>query len=128
MSNEQKFFRCKHCGNIIGMIDNAGVPIKCCGEAMEELVPNTVDAAKEKHVPVVSVEGNVVNVAVGSVAHPMEEKHYIQWIYVQTVNGGQRKSLKPGDAPQASFALVDDEVVAVFEYCNLHGLWKIDMK
>lgn len=127
MSKEHKFFRCKHCGNIVGIINNAGVPLKCCGEDMEELVANTVDASKEKHVPVVSIEGNTVLVEVGSIAHPMEEKHYIQWIYILTKHGGQRKSLEPGEAPRASFALVDDEVVAVYEYCNLHGLWKTDI-
>jgi superoxide reductase len=128
MSKEIKFFRCNHCGNIVGIINNAGVPLKCCGEDMEELVANTVEASKEKHVPVVTIEGNTVLVEVGSVAHPMEEKHYIQWIYIQTERGGQRKNLEPGDAPKASFALVDDEVVAVYEYCNIHGLWKTDIK
>jgi superoxide reductase len=94
---------------------------------MEELVPNTVDAAKEKHVPVVTVEGNKVVVEVGSVAHPMLEEHFIQWIYLQTKNGGQRKCLVPGQEPKAVFALEDDEVVAVYEYCNLHGLWKTEV-
>ena len=124
MAKDHRFFRCKHCGNIIGMIENAGVPIICCGEKMEELIANTVEASTEKHVPVVTIEGNTVTVEVGSVAHPMEERHYIQWIYLQTKQGGQRKCLEPGDTPKAVFALVDDEPVAVFEYCNIHGLWK----
>ena len=127
MCEEHKFYRCKHCGNIVGMILNAGVPIICCGEEMEELVANTVDAAKEKHVPAVSIVGNTVKVDVGTVPHPMEEKHFIQWIYLQTKNGGQRKCLKPGSEPTAVFALDNDEVVAVYEYCNLHGLWKTEL-
>ncbi len=128
MMKEHKFFRCNHCGNIVGLINNAGVPMTCCGEEMEELVANTVEASKEKHLPVVSIEGNTVLVEVGSAAHPMEEKHYIQWIYVQTKHGGQRKSLEPKDEPKAAFALVDDEVIAVFEYCNVHGLWKTEIE
>ena len=124
---ENKFFICKHCGNLVGMINSSGVPMICCGEKMTELVPNTVDASQEKHVPVVEVKDDVVNVAVGSVDHPMVEEHYIQWIYLLTEKGGQRKCLKPGDAPKASFALKDDKAVAVFEYCNIHGLWKKDL-
>ncbi len=127
MCEEHKFYRCKHCGNIVGMLHNSGVPVVCCGEEMEELVANTVDASKEKHVPVVSIVGNIVKVEVGGVPHPMEEKHFIQWIYLQTKNGGQRKCLKPGDEPVATFALDNDEVVAVYEYCNLHGLWKTEL-
>lgn len=123
-----KFFICRHCGNIIGMIYASGVPVVCCGEEMEELVANTTDGAHEKHVPVVEVKGNVVDVKVGSVAHPMVEAHYIQWVYLETKHGGQRKALKPGDAPHVTFTVIDDEPVAVYEYCNLHGLWKTDIK
>jgi superoxide reductase len=121
--SEHRFFKCKHCGNIIGMIFASGVPVVCCGEEMEELVPNTVDASREKHVPVVTVEGDRVTVKVGSVPHPMLEEHYIMWVYLQTEKGGQRKAFKPGDEPTAVFALVDDKPVAAYEYCNLHGLW-----
>ncbi len=128
MSENQKFFVCNHCGNIVGLIQEAGVPMICCGEKMEELVPNTVDAAQEKHVPVVTVNGNTVKVEIGSVEHPMVDEHYIQWVYLQTENGGQRKGLKPGDKPSVTFALVDDKAVAAFEFCNLHGLWKADIK
>lgn len=124
LHNEPKFLRCKHCGNIVEMVNDSGLPIVCCGEVMEELVANTVDAAKEKHVPSVSIVGNIVQVEVGDVIHPMEEKHYIMWIYLHTKNGCQRKDLKPGEEPKAVFALDDDEVIAVYEYCNLHGLWK----
>lgn len=127
MCKDHRFYRCKHCGNIVGMINASGVPVVCCGEKMEELVPNTTEAATEKHLPAVTILGNTVQVEVGSVAHPMEEKHYIQWIYLQTKNGGQRKCLAPGDAPKAIFALYDDEVVAVYEYCNIHGLWKTEL-
>lgn len=120
-----KFFVCKHCGNMVGLIHESGVPLVCCGENMTELVANTTDAAQEKHVPVVEVNGNTVTVKVGSVTHPMEEKHYIQWIYIQTEQGGQRKALKPGAEPVATFELTDgDKLVAAYEYCNLHGLWK----
>ena len=120
-----RFFRCKHCGKIIAIVNDRPVPTICCGEAMEEIVANTEEAAHEKHIPVVKVEGNIVRVEVGSVLHPMLEAHYIEWIALETKNGNQRKVLKPGDAPVAEFALVPgDEVVACYEYCNLHGLWK----
>lgn len=122
--SETKFFVCKHCGNLIGMIENSGVPIVCCGEKMTELVANTVDASLEKHTPVVSVNGDKVEVVVGSVEHPMLEEHFIKWIYLETKKGGQRKALKPGEAPKAAFVVTDDEPVAVYAYCNLHGLWK----
>jgi superoxide reductase len=129
MSKEQqKFYICKHCGNIIGLINNAGVPLVCCGEKMMELVPNTTDAAHEKHVPVVKVEGNTISVAIGSVPHPMTEEHYINWVYIQTKKGGQRKNLAPNDQPAVEFVLTDDDAVEmVFAYCNLHGLWKTEL-
>ena len=121
---EQKFFICRHCGNIIAFVDNKGVPVMCCGSRMEELIPGTVDASTEKHVPVVSKKCGRITVEVGSVAHPMEDAHYIEWIYLQTEKGGQRKSLKPGEEPKAVFAMcADDKPVAVYAYCNLHGLW-----
>lgn len=122
-----RFYKCMHCGNIIGVIHNAGVPMMCCGEKMTELVPGTVDASLEKHVPVVTIEGDVVKVAIGEVEHPMVEEHYIQWVYLQTDRGGQRKCLKAGDKPEVKFALCDEKPVAVYEYCNLHGLWKADI-
>ncbi|MBR5901304.1 desulfoferrodoxin [bacterium] len=123
--SELKFYICKHCGNIIAFAKASGVPVVCCGEKMEELVPNTTDAAVEKHVPVVSVEDGKVVVTVGSVAHPMTEAHYIEWIAVQTKNGNQRKALTPSDEPKAEFPLLPgDEVIQTLAYCNLHGLWK----
>ena len=124
---EKKFFICKHCGNMIGMIKHSGVTPVCCGEAMPELVPNTVDASTEKHVPVITVKGNLVEVRVGSVPHPMIQEHYIEWVYILTEKGGQRKALKPNDEPVATFALTDDDkLLCAYEYCNLHGLWKAD--
>ena len=120
---KRRFFICKHCGNIVGMVFDAKVPMTCCGEVMEELVPNTVDAVQEKHVPVVTVDSNTVIVKVGSAEHPMTEAHLINWIYIETEKGGQRKVLHAGDAPEAKFALVDDKAVAAYAYCNLHGLW-----
>lgn len=122
---EQKFYICEHCGNIIAMVKSKGVPVMCCGQKMTELVPGSTDAAQEKHVPVYQVEGNLVTVTVGSVEHPMQPEHFIEWISLQTKQGNQRKALKPGDAPKATFAICDgDEVEAVYAYCNLHGLWK----
>ena len=101
------------------------VPVICCGEKMQLLDPATSEGAGEKHLPVLSVEGNQVKVSVGAVSHPMEEKHSIAFIVLQTENGVQRKNLNPGDAPEAVFALVDgDKPVAAYAYCNLHGLWK----
>lgn len=122
---EQKFYKCEHCGNIIAMVKSSGVPVMCCGQKMTELVANTQDAATEKHVPVWTVEGNKVKVAVGSVAHPMVDAHYIEWVSLQTKFGNQRKALNPGDAPEVCFSICEgDEVEAVYAYCNLHGLWK----
>ena len=127
MSREQKFFVCNHCGNLIGMIHNAGVPVVCCGEKMQELVANTTDAAQEKHVPVVEVNGNTVTVCVGSVLHPMLEEHHIAWIALETNQGMQRKELLHTGEPKAVFALAEGEkAVAAYEYCNLHGLWKAE--
>ena len=126
MSN-QKFYICEHCGNLIGMIHDAGVPMMCCGKKMTRLEPGTVEASHEKHSPVVKVEGNVVNVEIGSVEHPMIEAHSILWVYLQTDKGGQRKNLEVGKAPKVSFALADEKPLAVYAYCNLHGLWKADI-
>lgn len=125
--SEQKFYICRHCGNLVGLIEAGGGTLICCGEPMVELKPNTVDASQEKHVPVVTVEGDTVKVAVGAAAHPMTEEHYIQWIYLQTTHGGQRRGLKPGEVPEAEFALNGDAAVAVYAYCNLHGLWKKEL-
>ena len=120
-----KFYRCEHCGNIITFVHSAGVPVMCCGQKMTELVPGTTDGAAEKHVPVVEVQGSTVQVKVGSVEHPMLPEHFIQFIAIETKHGSQIKYLQPGEKPQASFVLADgDQLVAAYEYCNLHGPWK----
>jgi len=120
-----KFFKCEHCGNIITHVKNSGVPVVCCGEKMKEIIPGVVDASKEKHVPVVKVEGNKAIITVGSVEHPMIEAHYIEWISILTKQGTQLKHLNPGEKPEACFSLCDgDAVEEVYAYCNLHGLWK----
>ena len=125
--SEQKFYICRHCGNLVELIQAGGGQLVCCGEPMEELKPNTVDASQEKHVPVVTVEGDAVKVAIGAAAHPMTEEHFIQWIFLQTEGGGQHHALKPGDAPEATFCLNGDKAVAAYAYCNLHGLWKKEL-
>lgn len=120
-----KFYQCSHCKNIITFVDNKGVPVMCCGEKMQELVPGTTDAAQEKHVPVVEKDGNKVTVCVGSVTHPMMEEHHIAFIAIETKQGSQIKYLKADEEPKAVFSLAEgDEFVAAYEYCNLHGLWK----
>lgn len=120
-----KFYVCEHCGNIIEFHKNKGVPVMCCGQKMSVLEPGTTDASVEKHVPVVEQNGNVVTVKVGAAEHPMLDVHYIEWIILETTNGTQKKNLQPGQAPVAQFVLADgEEVVAAYEYCNLHGLWK----
>ncbi|MBQ6466536.1 MAG: desulfoferrodoxin [Clostridia bacterium] len=120
-----KFYKCEHCGNIIAYINDSGVRCVCCGEEMKPITPNTSDGAGEKHVPIIKADGNTVTVTVGSVEHPMIDAHYIMWIMLETKEGRQRKTLKPGDKPEAVFALTPgDSVVAAYEYCNLHGLWK----
>ena len=119
-----KFYKCAHCGQIILKVKETPVPVVCCGEPMKQLVPNTTDAANEKHVPVVEVNGNTVNVKVGSVEHPMLDVHYIEWIVLETTSGYQVKKLNPGQKPEATFVLAEGEaVVCAYEYCNLHSLW-----
>lgn len=124
-----KFYRCRHCGNIISHLYDSGVRVVCCGEQMAELVANTVEASVEKHLPVVEIEENKVTVRVGSVEHPMTEEHHIAWIVLQTEKGNQRKILKAGEKPEACFKICcGDKVIAAYEYCNLHGLWKTEVK
>ena len=119
-----KFYICETCKNIITKIVDSKVPVVCCGKPMKELVPGAVDGALEKHVPAVTIEGNTVKVQIGEVIHPMMPEHYIQFIALETKGGVQIKNLKAGDEPKAEFVLADgDEAVAVYEYCNLHGLW-----
>ena len=119
-----KFVKCEVCGKIVAVVNDSACPTKCCGQPMQEIVANTQDGAREKHLPVYKVEGNIVHVVVGEVEHPMLENHYIQWIILETNKGNQRKKLNPGEKPEADFALLPgEEVVAVYEYCNLHGLY-----
>ena len=121
---DQKFLICEHCGNIVAAVKESGVPVMCCGQKMKEIIPGTVEASREKHIPEFVVEGNKVLVTVGSVEHPMVPEHYIEWVSIQTKQGNQRKQLKPGDAPKVCFSLCEgDSVEAVYAYCNLHGLW-----
>ena len=125
MSMRQRFFICPHCGNIVAMVKDSGVSVVCCGEEMKELTPGTSDASVEKHVPVYTVEGDTVRVTVGSVPHPMQPEHFIEWVSLQTKAGNQRKALAPGQEPKVCFRLCEgDEVEAVYAYCNIHSLWK----
>ncbi len=121
-----RFFKCRHCGNVITKFVDSKVPVVCCGEKMEELIPNTVDASGEKHVPVVTkIDDCKIKVEVGSVAHPMVPEHFIAFIYVETEDGGILVNLK--DKPEAEICVCNKKVVAVYEYCNLHGLWKTEL-
>lgn len=125
MYQEAKFYICEKCKNIIEKVEDAGVPVMCCGGPMKELKANTTDAAQEKHVPVVEVKDGIAAVKVGSTMHPMEEGHFIGWIYLKTNHGVYKKQLKTDKAPEAKFMLADDEKVEeVYAYCNQHGLWK----
>jgi len=126
MKNERKFFRCAKCGNLVGVIEDSGASIICCGEPMAELRPNTADAAQEKHVPAAERSGNKLKVKVGSVPHPMTAEHHIAWIAVADGCQTHRAALAAGDAPEAEFC-VGDGPVTVFAYCNLHGLWSADL-
>lgn len=120
-----KFYKCLHCGNIVEMVLDKGVTPSCCGESMKELIPNSVDASNEKHVPVIIEGDNKVTVKIGEVLHPMSEEHYIEWILIHTDRTIQRKYLRPNSESVAEFALLDDEIVlSAYAYCNLHGLWK----
>lgn len=121
---KKKILICPTCGNIAGLIKESGIPIFCCGKPMIELVPNSTEAATEKHIPVYEKNGNKVMVKVAEVEHPMEEKHYIEWILLETKNGTQIKHLNYTDKPEATFMIEDnDEIEAVYSYCNIHGLW-----
>jgi len=109
------------------LIKDKGVPMVCCGEAMSELIPNTTEASTEKHLPKVTASGDILSIQVGSIPHPMEDGHSIAFVYVATEHGGQRKCFKPGEEPRLTFSFIDDKPTAVYAYCNLHGLWKVDI-
>ena len=120
-----QFFICNHCGNIIAMIKNQGVPINCCGESMKEIIAGTSEGAKEKHIPVYQINGETVTVSVGETEHPMNPEHYIDWVCIETEDGFQLKNLTPGASPHISFSISKgDKVKAVYAFCNLHSLWK----
>ena len=122
-----RFFRCKHCGNVVVKLLDKNVPVFCCGEKMEEIVANTTEAATEKHLPVVTLNNGLLEVNVGSIPHPMETEHYINFIVVETKSGYAIKTLNPKHAPKTTFYVGKEKVMAVYEYCNLHGLWKTEL-
>lgn len=120
-----RFFICNHCGNIIVMVRDCGVPVQCCSEKMQEIVPGTSEGAQEKHIPVYEVNGETVNVSVGETEHPMTSEHYIDWVCIETENGIQFKNLYPGMTPHTSFSISKgDKVKSVYAFCNQHNLWK----
>lgn len=126
MTEVLQIYKCELCGNIVEVVHAAGGVLVCCGQPMQLQTENTVDAAKEKHVPVIETVDGGFKVKIGSVAHPMEDKHYIEWIELVVDGRAYRKFLKPGDAPEAEFKVdvpAGAKVIAR-EYCNLHGLWK----
>lgn len=118
-----RFFKCSHCGNLVGVINDSKVPMWCCREKMQELIAQNEDLKNEKHTPVVAIKDNVLDINVGSINHPMEENHFIEWVYVHTTRGGKRFALKPNDAPYVRVVLDNEEAIAVYAYCNIHGLW-----
>lgn len=122
---KERFYICEHCGNIIAMIKDCGVPIQCCGEKMKEIVPGTTEASEEKHIPVYQVKDEAVIVSVGSVEHPMTPEHYIEWVCIETGDGFQYKKLEPNTPAKATFFISKgDNVKAVYAFCNQHSLWK----
>ena len=123
-----KFYICSHCKSIVLKLNDLGPSPSCCGEEMKELIPNTVEASFEKHIPFVEQDGNKVHVEVGEVIHPMLKEHYIEWIYLPTNKGAMIKYLQPGEEPKADFVLAEGEIaLSIYAYCNLHGLWKKDL-
>ena len=125
MTKENEIYKCEICGNIVEVVHQGVGELVCCGQAMKLMKENTEDAAQEKHVPIVERDGNKVTVKVGSVAHPMETEHYIEWIEIKMVDAGRiaKRYLKPGDAPEVEFHTREGDI-EVRAYCNLHGLWK----
>lgn len=122
-----KFYKCPVCGQIVEKIKDKNIPIMCCGKVMEEVPANTVEASTEKHIPIINMEKNVASIEVGSIAHPMEEAHYIEFIYVVTNKGNYRYNLKPNDEAKITLVLSDNEkIMSAYAYCNLHGLWKAE--
>jgi superoxide reductase len=123
--DKMRFFKCEICGNVVELVKNGGGTLVCCGEIMTEIEANVTDEGNEKHLPVIKVDNNEVQVDVGSTLHPMEEKHYIEWIVLSYNNKVKKINLKPGDEPKALFKVDEEfEMLEVYEYCNIHGLWK----
>ncbi len=123
MTQPNQIYKCQTCGNIVQVLHDGAGELVCCGKPMELLMEKTDDVGKEKHVPIVEKTENGIKVKVGSIPHPMEEKHYIEWIQVITKDGAQRRYLQPNDAPEAEFCVLS-EVLTVRAYCNVHGLWR----
>ena len=123
MPTKLSIYKCEVCGNIVELLHEGKGELVCCGTLMKFFAENTVDASREKHVPVIEKTSTGVKVTVGTIAHPMEEKHYIEWIEIIADTKVYRQFLKPGDAPEATFAIQANTIMAR-EYCNLHGLWK----
>ena len=122
-----EFFICDKCGSMLNVLCECAEEEKNCKEALRKLEANSTEAATEKHIPAVTVKGNEICVQVGSTEHPMAEEHFIMWVYLETEHGGQFKRLNPGEAPRVKFTITEDKPVAVYEYCNIHGLWKKDL-
>lgn len=122
-----KFFICPRCGNVLEVVHSGGVAPDCCGYEMLELTPNSADASGEKHTPAVRFHESIVEVNVGSINHPMEEVHWIEWVQLNTDKGSYRKRLSPGQAPNVIFQLNNETPLVVYAYCNLHGLWKTEL-
>ena len=127
MKGSQKFYLCEKCKNLVALLAEGGGTLVCCGQDMTLLTANTEEASTEKHIPDVTATANGIEVQIGSVIHPMEEAHHIQFIYVETDKGGQLRQLKVGETPKATFTFADEKPIAVYEYCNLHGLWKVEL-
>jgi len=124
MIQKGQVYKCNVCGNIVEVLYAGGGQLVCCGQPMQLLEEKTQDEGKEKHVPVIEEKPQGIKVKVGSIPHPMEEAHYIQWIEVITQAGSFRKFLNPGQMPEAEFPVSKEEILAVREYCNIHGLWR----
>ena len=124
---ELKLYYCEHCKKVVEVVADTAVPLVCCGQKMTEVKANSTEAAHEKHLPVIEKDGDKVTVKVSTVEHPMLEEHYITAIWLQTEKALYKKALVPGEKPEAVFAVSsDDKVLAAYEYCNLHGLWKTE--
>lgn len=126
---ETKFYICRHCGNVIAKHEDSGMNVWCCGEEMQEIKANTVEASAEKHLPAFTkINDNCLNISVGSVLHPMLPEHHICFIYVETRNGGTFFYLKDKEKPQVGYCIFNGTPIAIYEYCNIHGLWKTIVK